>query len=305
MIDIGRILNMTIPNKSIPLHTAFESISNKLKSGHSPLCCVVCDETGIGKSMFASRASELIYNRVYGKTWTPSGNLFFSMFDFKKELFTSNNRIFIIEEAEIELGSDNWQSIQNRWFSRMKSTQRIKVNLYFVVLPMFMQLARKHRRAVNYLFDVKKRGIVYAYRLKKYSSQLFGEDMGKVFLGVIMYGLPDCKIEYDRLDIENKHKIEIKENFLMENELQKMNKKMGLDKEGMPVSITDKLNVGESNEGYVYKCFSCKAEIASDKKLTKAIKCPSCNQIVYLTDKDLLINRIHDLNDDEDMEDDE
>ena len=205
--------------QQLPL--AWEVLARKIVDGFSPLLTIVGDETGVGKSMLAGKTAERVLYRATGKKWLPKTdteqNLFFKMSDFKNELFESKNRVFIIEEAEIELGSDEWQSIQNKYFNRMKSTQRIKGNLYIVVLPIFMDLARKHRRAVNYMFDVKARGFFNAYKIVKNSGQLLGDEIRRFYLSSLIYGLPDCKKEYDDFDILNKEKIEIEEGKKLEN----------------------------------------------------------------------------------------
>lgn len=205
--------------KQLPL--AWEILARKLIDGYSPLVVIVGDETGIGKSMLAGKTAEKVYFRAFGKKWLPKTdkeqNLFFRMSDFRSELFESKNRIFIVEEAEIELGSDDWHSIQNKYFNRMKSTQRIKGNLYIVVLPIFMDLARRHRRAVNYMFDVKQRGFFNAYKIVKNASKLLGDEIRRFYLSSLIYGLPNCKNEYDNFDIKNKKLIEIAEGRKLEN----------------------------------------------------------------------------------------
>lgn len=212
-----------------PLPTPLETLAIKLTTGYSPQLVIVGDETGIGKSMLGCRSAELIYYRAFGKIWKPivydddgniiEQNLFFRMSEFKSELFHTSQRILIIEEAEIELGSDDWASIQNKYFARMKSTQRIKGNLYIIILPIFMQLAKKHRRAVNYVFDVKSRGFFQAYKLKKQASQVTGDELSKFYIGSCLYNLPNCKEDFDRLDIENKNRIELEEGDKLESEM--------------------------------------------------------------------------------------
>lgn len=215
----------------IPVRT-LEGLSDKLKRGFSPLIAIVGTETGIGKSMLGGTISEKVYYRAFGGEWKPKGNLFFKMSEFKDELFNSNKRIFIIEEAEIELGSDEWYSIQNKFFSRMKSTQRIKNNLYIVILPMISLLAPKHRRALDWIFNVRQRGLVDTYKVLKRASRVSGEDLSTIWVGRFKYPLPYCKKEYDRLDIENKRRIEIEEGQILEEKqrLKNLKKDRNLNK---------------------------------------------------------------------------
>lgn len=207
----------------------FRVLVHKMRLGYSPLIAIVGDETGIGKSMLGCKTSELVLRAVSNKIWKPKDNLFFKMADFSLELMKSEQRIFIIEEAEIELGSDDWQTIQNRWFARMKSTQRIKGNLYIIILPMFMQLARKHRRAVNFIFDVKNRGFFSAYKIRKNSAQLLGDEMSRFHIGSCTYGLPNCKKEYDKLDHANKKRIETEETEILNEKLVEIRTKRSLE----------------------------------------------------------------------------
>jgi ribosomal protein S27E len=287
---------MSLPDRNTQLALPLEALSIKMKAGFSPLVCVVGDETGIGKSMFVARSSELIYWRTYGKIWRPKTNaeenLFFFMSRMKKELFNANHRIMVIEEAEIELGSDDWQSIANRWFSRMKSTQRIKGNLYFTLLPMFMLLARKHRRAVNFIWNIKKRGFADCYFLHKKPAQIMGDDMARVYLGSVHLKLPDCKIEYDFYDHENKKAIEQIEGQKYDYEKHLQDKKMEKFKQ-----FVEKQN----GNTFKYKCYSCGNKLTFDKKPTKAFKCSGCKTIIYLTNEDL-INKDEDSNKDENGE---
>ncbi len=223
---------MSLPDPNLQLLTPLEALSLKMIQGYSPLVCCVGDETGIGKSRKMLRSAELIYWRTYGEVWKPKDNVFFSMSKFKKSLFNSEGRIFIIEEAEIELGSDDWQSVSNKWFSRIKDTQRIKGNLYILNLPIFMALARKHRRRVNWICDVKGRGFANWWKIKKRSAQLLGDEISKAFIGSTILGLPDCDAEFDIVDRLNKQRIEIEQGDLFDKEVEfkKMQKEAKMKK---------------------------------------------------------------------------
>jgi len=257
-----------------PLPIPLEALAIKLISGYSPQLVIVGDETGIGKSMLGCRSAELIYYRAFGKIWKPiiydenkkilEQNLFFRMSKFKGELFRTSKRILIIEEAEIELGSDNWASIQNKYFARMKSTQRIKGNLYIIILPIFMQLAKKHRRAVNYIFDVKSRGFFQAYKLLKKASQVTGDELSKFYLGGCTYNLPNCKEDFDKLDKENKDRIEIEEGENLEYQI------------ALKQAKKDKLK-------YRFSCPYCKFAWENYQIPTKTLNksCPSCKKFIY------------------------
>jgi len=280
---------MSLPDRTKQLALPLEALSLKMKSGFSPLVCVVGDETGIGKSMFTARACELIYWRTYGKVWRPMANkeenLFFFMSRMKTELFKANHRIMVIEEAEIELGSDDWQSIANRWFSRMKSTQRIKGNLYFTLLPMFMLLARKHRRAVNFIWNIKKRGFADCYLLKKRPAQIMGDDMSRVYLGSVHLKLPDCKTEYDFYDHENKKSIEQLEAEKYDYAKHLEDKRMEKFKQ---FTAGQNGNAKQSNKKFEYRCYSCGNNLSFNEKPVKAFKCSHCKTFIYLQDEDLI-----------------
>jgi DNA-directed RNA polymerase subunit RPC12/RpoP len=278
---------MPLPNQNKTLSLPLETLHLSMIRGYSPLIAVVGSETGVGKSMFTARASELIYNRTYGKVWRPKDNdgqnLFFFMQDFKTELFKSQGRIFILDEAEIELGSDDWQTVANRWFSRMKSTQRIKGNLYFVVLPMFMLLARKHRRAVNYIWDIKGRGFGNCYKIVKKSAQLLGDDMSRFYIGSMRLNEPDCKLEYKIMDNENKKRIEHIESDKYDYELFKQSKglekfkKFQAEKNGKPTKWT-------------YKCYSCGNTFENKSAIDKVVKCPNC-KVMINCNSELLVSK--------------
>ena len=253
----------------------FEILARKMVLGFSPQLVIVGDETGVGKSMLGARASEIILYRAFGKIWKPKDNLFFKMKDFKDELLKSSHRIFIIEEAEIELGSDEWQNIQNKYFNRMKSTQRIKGNLYIVILPIFMQLARKNRRSVNYLWDVKGRGYFKAYKIIKKASQVLGDELGKWFICNCTYQLPTCKKEYDISDKINKDKIE-------EEEGRKLEYQIALKEVKKDIIY------------YTYTCPYCdfvwKTKRTPKDKINK--ECPMCKKYIYWDKDHVKITRI-------------
>lgn len=293
-------MTMPLPNPNKQLFLPLEALSLKMKTGFSPLVCVVGDETGIGKSMFVARACELIYWRTYKKKWLPfddknkETNLFFYMDKFKTELFNARQRILIIDEAEIELGSDDWQSIANRWFSRMKSTQRIKGNLYFVVLPMFSLLAKKHRRAVNYIWYVKKRGFALCYKIKKKPAQILGDDISRFPIGAMGLTMPDCSSLYKFHDTENKKLIEKVEGLKYDYDTYKIKKKM----EKFQKFLRDTNSTDADKKEYTYNCPNCNKILKTTEKLT-LISCKKCKTLFQNEE-----NNENNDNDDENNDDD-
>lgn len=277
---------MSLPNPNEQLNLPLEALSIKLKNGFSPMIAVVGDETGIGKTRYTSRCAELIYWRTYKQVWHPKGNMFFQLSSFKDELFNATGRVFQLEETEIELGSDEWNTIQNKWFSRIKDTQRIKGNLYFIVAPMMMAIAKKHRRRINWIIDVKHRGFANWYKIKKYSANLLGDDLSKMYIGSVVLSKPDCELEIDILDRDNKKRIETEQSEQYDKEIEynkkvreakiiKINKVLGIDQEENKEKIFK----------YEYKCHECKFIIKSNELINKVIKCRNCNNKVYIDEQ--------------------
>ena len=298
---------MTLPNSNYQLPIPLEALSLKMKRGFSPMVCIVGDETGIGKSRLGLRCSELIYWRTFNKKWEMNKHVFFSMTKFKDKLFNSEGKIFIIEEAEMELGSDDWQSISNRWFSRIKDTQRIKGNLYIIILPLFMALARKHRRRINYIVDVKARGYANFWKIKRNSAQLLGDEISKTFIGSVILREPDCDSEFEILDRINKQRIEKEQGDLFDKEMH-YRKLMQERKIQRLEKILGKETTKEKDKPYVYFCHACKFTFKSEHEIDEVIKCDNCGKKVYIDIQNLVSSNgiTENLNDykDEDEEDD-
>jgi len=275
---------MPLPNPNYQLAIPLEALHLKIRHGYSPLVCIVGDETGIGKSRVGLRISELIYWRTYIKKWEMQKSVFFSMTKFKDKLFDTQGEIFIIEEAEIELGSDDWQSISNRWFSRIKDTQRIKGNIYIIVLPMFMALAKKHRRRINYIIDVKGRGFANFWKIKKRSAELMGDELSKTFIGSVILSLPECDKEFEIIDRLNKQRIEKEQGELFDKELRY--KELVREKKIMNIEKT--LSKEKQTNLYTYRCHACKFIFNSDKPIDKVITCKNCHKAIYVNEQNLI-----------------
>jgi len=276
---------MVLPNYNFKLPRPLETLSLKMKTGYSPLNVVVGDETGIGKSRWTLRASELIMWRTFQQKWEMKDNVFFSMNKFKESLFNATGRIMIIEEGEIELGSDEWQSISNRWFSRIKDTQRIKGNVYFIVLPIFMALARKHRRRVNLIIDVKGRGFANVYKIIRKPVQLLGDELSKIYIGSVQLNLPDCDKEFEILDRLNKQRIEKEQGDLFDKEI----KYKELREKKRMIKLEKEIKKEEQKtELFVYRCHACKFIFDSEKEIDKVMECPNCHKRVYIDIQNLI-----------------
>jgi DNA-directed RNA polymerase subunit RPC12/RpoP len=165
----------------------------------------------------------------------------------------------------------------------MKSTQRIKGNLYFVILPMFSLLAKKHRRATNYIWEFKSKGFMNCYKIKKLPANVDGDDIYKKYIGSVILGLPDCKIQYELMDIENKKKIEIEEGLKYDFEKHEGNKKFNKFKEWKKTK-----DFKEIKSIYIYKCHACGHEFESKHELNRVIKCINCGQRVFIDIQNLI-----------------
>lgn len=111
-----------------------------------------------------------------------------------------DNSIVAIEEAGFQLGANEWYTKSNNLFNKIMQTQAYKHNIYFIVLPHSLGIAKMHRRLVDMSFIVKrkienkKRSLIYPVIFRKIYWRLDETGYKPVFLPQIIVKLNDIEL---------------------------------------------------------------------------------------------------------------
>ncbi|MGQ4876137.1 MAG: ATP-binding protein [Promethearchaeia archaeon] len=184
----------------------------KWKKGHSPLV-LICGETNTGKSMTALKIAESL-----NPNFNPLENVFFGVLDFIRKLKKAKKEILIIDEAGYQLGSKEHYSLFNKVFHKVIQTQRYKNNIFIVVLPMALSLAKDHREMINLEIEMLRQGIGTTWIVQhKWGALEFDKKIiRRWYLGHIIIQMPNKKI------IKLYQKKEIHDKKIILNELERM-----------------------------------------------------------------------------------
>jgi hypothetical protein len=172
-----------------------EMIMKQQKKGHSPMI-LVTGRTGTFKSLGTlTICSEILdlKDEKKGEEFI-NNNLFVDIRDFVRKIRKAKKEILIIDEAGIHLYSKTWQSDFNRYFYQIVQTQRHRNNIYFVILPVAMSLAKDHRRMIDFevemigkKIDPKNKnkalyGIANVYLIAHRHGAFYSEDIKRKWL---------------------------------------------------------------------------------------------------------------------------
>jgi len=175
--------------KELPL--IIRAIKKHQEKGHSPMV-LVTGRTGNFKSLGTlTLCSQLDPNF---NEETIRTNLFVDIREFVRKIRKAKKEILIVDEAGIHLYSKTWQSDFNRYFYQIVQTQRHRNNIYFVILPIAMSLAKDHRRMVDFevemigkKIDPKNRnkalyGVANVYLIAHRHGAFVGEDIKRKWI---------------------------------------------------------------------------------------------------------------------------
>lgn len=90
--------------------------------------------------------------------------MFFDVISFAKATNKYNKKVLIVDEAGIELDTYRYSDVRQRAFSHIVQSQAYKQNTLFMILPHSSDLARCHRKYVDALLVVPRRGSYIMYR---------------------------------------------------------------------------------------------------------------------------------------------
>jgi len=148
-------------------------ITKMKKSGYSPMV-LVCGMQGAGKSMTAlAIAYALKHKGLY--QFDMDKNLMHDVGDFVKRLLDGKkNQAIILDEAQIRLNSKEYWSDFNIAFEKIIASQRYLGNIYLVVLPLAIGLAKANRRFVDIKVEMYRKKLAkWSYITKRYGEMGF------------------------------------------------------------------------------------------------------------------------------------
>jgi len=188
-------------------YRVFRKIIKKMNMGYSPVV-LITGNPNTGKTSLGALLSEVIHYYLHGKEWNPEKNCFFDMNELSKKLLNAKKQSILIAEAGYDLSFDEWASKVNKFFDKVVTTQRIMGNCYILNIPVAKDLARRQRRKVDFLFDVKYWGLSKVWEMKVKTRKMSGDEFGKFYWGEISgYPLPKCHEKLKELDEQNKNRI--------------------------------------------------------------------------------------------------
>ena len=185
----------------------FRKIIQKMRWGYSPVV-LVTGHPNAGKTMLGGLLAEAITWDLHRQPWNPKDYCFFDMNQLSYRLLNARKQAILIAEAGWDLSFDQWMSKCNRFFDKVVTTQRVMGNCYILNIPVAKDLARRQRRKVDFLFDVKRWGLAKVWEVKIKTREMAGNEFGGWYWGEISnYPLPKCYKLLKLLDEENKNRI--------------------------------------------------------------------------------------------------
>lgn len=141
-------------------------IRNQIKKGYSPIILVVGQQRS-GKTALALRLAYEINNDFNTQT-----DMFFKIEDFAQAISENTHKVFILDEAGIELDPYEHMAIHQRVYSHIIQTQAYKNNVIFIVLPFASEIGKRHCKHVNAILEVFGRGCFKTYSAHSWRSDL-------------------------------------------------------------------------------------------------------------------------------------
>jgi len=149
-------------------------LRNQVNAGYNPICVVV-GKIRVGKSWFAGTLAQIIQPLLDGTDWDVEKQLFIDFDKFLNALDRSTKKVLIYDEAGYSLGSKEWYSKINKGMNMLLQTQGFRANIIIIVLPMVIQLAKDHRRMLDIIFHVEKRGYSRVLMVRRNYEQLYND----------------------------------------------------------------------------------------------------------------------------------
>jgi len=179
----------------------------KHKAGKSPII-LITGELGNGKTMAAIGLADLLNVKINGEKWSMD-NIFHNVKKFVGKMYSAKNEILVFDEAGITLSSGEWWSKFNKAFYKIIQTQRFKNNIYIIVLPVAMSLAKDHRRMIDFKIQMVKKRVGKCWLVKKEWAKLSGDEIKSIWLGYLVFPVIEKGVvkEYKRVEKREKSAI--------------------------------------------------------------------------------------------------
>ena len=126
--------------------------------GFAPIILIV------GKQRMGKTCLALLFAYLLDKKFSPDKYMFFDILSFAKATNKYNKKILLLDEAGIELDTYRYSDVRQRCFSHIVQSQAYKQHTLFIVLPHASDLAKCHRKYVDALIVVNRRGGYIMYR---------------------------------------------------------------------------------------------------------------------------------------------
>jgi len=220
----------------------------KHEAGKSPII-LITGELGNGKTMAAIGLADLLNVKINGEKWSMD-NIFHNVKRFVNKMYSAKNEILVFDEAGITLSSGEWWSKFNKAFYKIIQTQRFKNNIYIIVLPVAMSLAKDHRRMIDFKIQMVKKRVGKCWLVKKEWAKLSGDEIKSIWLGYLVFPVIEKGIvkEYKRVERREKSAI-----------LDDIAKDLGIEK---PMSLWKMIEIWEDQMKEEYN-----AVIIKEKKM--------------------------------------
>lgn len=154
-----------------------------------------------GKSTMLKVFSDIISQEKFKIDWDYKKYCAKSFDELIEYVDKYDDSIIAIEEAGFQLSAMEWYSKSNNLFDKIMQTQAYKHNIYFIVLPHSLGVAKAHRRLVDMTFIVKRkienkrRTLIYPVIFRKIYWRLDETGYKPVFLPQII-----VKLNQEQLD---------------------------------------------------------------------------------------------------------
>lgn len=149
------------------------STIDQVKKDYSPIILIVGKQRR-GKSNMGLAIADKLMHHFHNRSFEPKKNLFFDPLELIIRMEEATQEPLIIDEAGVGLNAQEFYSHLNIAMNKIIQTQAYRNNVYILILPMAVNLAKIHRRFINFRLNMVARGVA---RVHKYIVRY--EDFGE------------------------------------------------------------------------------------------------------------------------------
>jgi hypothetical protein len=127
-----------------------------------------------GKSNMGLAIADKLMHYFHDRPFEPRKNLFFDPLDMIIRMEEARKEPLIIDEAGVGLNAQEFYSHLNIAMNKIIQSQAYLNNIYILILPMAMNLAKVHRNYINFRLNMIARGVARVHKfIVRYED--FGE----------------------------------------------------------------------------------------------------------------------------------